>query len=376
MSNYLITYSPLDGAGFSNYFYWLEDSGIDIAEIEHYLTCAVIIPYDYKNVIEPKCFDKKTEWQHPVILPVKEKIKIERWEDLRHLFSEETDVYNGEGHKERVSYEDYYKVFQKIQKYLKWGDIYEMNYCIPFVYKNAGIPVYDVFVELVEKMRSPFSALLKYGDWYIMSFSPERFLKKEKNWLYTEPIKGTAPRGNTSEEDERNKKQLQSSIKERTENVMTVDVCRNDLSRLAIKGSVRVEEIYSIKTYANVHQMISKVVCELKEDLSFKDIIHATFPMASMTGAPKIRAMQIGDEMELLPREFYSGCLGIYENGDFNLSVLIRSIFYNRLNREIRVWAGSAITIYADPYSEYKECVLKAERILHAVEKYMDRSKI
>ena len=378
-SNFLITYSPYDDYGFENVIYKLDNSTISLENIEHHSNAVVLIPYDFKNKIEPKCFTSRTEKELPIILPIKEKqywrsdLKIKNFLSKHKPSFEE--IKNDKVLKHTVSFDEYYSKFQIIQKYLHLGDIYEMNYCIPFVFENITIPIEQLFLNAIYKMKSPFTAFFKYQDDYILSFSPERFLKKEKNKLFTEPIKGTAPRGLSPEEDVINKTQLQQHPKERTENAMIVDVCRNDLSRIAQKASVKVEELFTVKSYPTVHQMVSKISCLVKENVRFKDIIDATFPMASMTGAPKIRAMQIAEEVEKFPREYYSGCLGIYENGNFDLSVLIRSIFYNKQKKTLKIWAGSAITIYADPYQEYKECLLKAEKIIQFVEKFIPSSK-
>ena len=150
---------------------------------------------------------------------------------------------------------------------------------------------------------------------------------------------------------------------------MIVDVARNDLSRIAKKGSVIVEKLYNIETYEQVHQMVSTVGCELRDNISFQDILHATFPMASMTGAPKIRAMQLIDNFENYSRGPYSGCMGyIKENGDFDLNVLIRSIFYNEKESYLSFSVGSAITAMCDPEKEYEECLLKAAALKKALE--------
>lgn len=378
-SNFLITYSPYDDYGFENIIYKLENSTISLENIEQHLNVVVLIPYDFKNKIEPKCFSPKTNKKIPIILPIIEKQKWSSKLEIENFLSEYKtsfeEIKNDKVLKHTISFEEYYSNFLIIQKYLHLGDIYEINYCIPFVFENITIPIEQLFLEAIHKMQSPFTALFKYQDYYILSFSPERFLKKEGNKLFTEPIKGTAPRGITVEEDNLIKHQLQQNPKERTENAMIVDVCRNDLSRIAQKASVKIEELFTIKSYPTVHQMVSKISCNLKENITFKDIIYATFPMASMTGAPKIRSMQIADEIEKYPREYYSGCLGIYENGNFDLSVLIRSMFYDKQNRILKIWAGSAITIYADPYQEYKECLLKAEKIIQLVEKFTTPSK-
>jgi para-aminobenzoate synthetase component 1 len=225
-----------------------------------------------------------------------------------------------------------------------------------------------VYLKLNELTLAPYSSLAKIGDDYIICASPELFLKRTGKELITKPIKGTAPRGKSKEEDERLKEELYTSKKERTENVMAVDVARNDLSVIASRGSVSVNKLYNIESYQTVHQMVSTVKCELKENISFQDIIQATFPMASMTGAPKISAMNLIDEYEGFERKYYSGAMGrVEENGDFEFCVIIRSIFYNQRTKRLSIAVGSAITHLCDPEKEYEECLLKANALLRAL---------
>ena len=216
--------------------------------------------------------------------------------------------------------------------------------------------------------NAPYSALAKFDTQYIISSSPELFISKKGKTLITKPIKGTAKRSNNLQEDQFIKNELKSNLKERTENVMIVDVARNDLSRIAKKGSVVVDKLCEIESYQQVHQMVSTVSCELKENISFNEIIKATFPMASMTGAPKIRAMQLIDEYELYNRGPYSGALGyIDEYGNFDLSVLIRSIFYDEQKHYLSFTVGSAITAMCNPEDEYEECLLKAKAMMQVL---------
>lgn len=372
MNNLLITYSPILNEGFENYIYILSNQIIDINDIEKHKNCALLIPYDYKNQIEPKCFHSTHINSSPKIFPINQKIPFTNIQKAKSFLIQ--DIYttshpnnNYSVKFKKIEYDEYKKNFLKIQSYLKKGDIYEVNYCIPFVFTNIKLNPLELFFHLADSMKAPFTAFFKINNEYILSFSPERFLKKIGNTLFTEPIKGTTARSSIPKEDEKNKQHLKNNLKEKTENAMIVDVARNDLSRIAIKGTVHVDELFSIKSYPTVHQMVSKISCKIKPTITFKDIIHATFPMASMTGAPKIRAMQIAEEIEQYPREHYSGTLGIYNNGNFDLSVLIRSIFYNSQKQQLKIWAGSAITIYAHPENEYKECLLKAERIIQTV---------
>ena len=225
-----------------------------------------------------------------------------------------------------------------------------------------------IYQKLNAISNAPYSALAKFDNHYIISSSPELFLTKKGNTLITKPIKGTSKRGATQKEDDAIKLELQSNLKERTENVMIVDVARNDLSRIAKKGSVTVNKLCDIESYQQVHQMVSTVSCELKENISFNDIISATFPMASMTGAPKIRAMQLIDEVELYNRGPYSGALGyIDEDGNFDLSVLIRSIFYDDEKHYLSFTVGSAITAMCNAEDEYEECLLKAKAMMQVL---------
>ncbi|MBA3664940.1 MAG: anthranilate synthase component I family protein [Bacteroidetes bacterium] len=270
--------------------------------------------------------------------------------------------------KAAVTKSEYIGKVNYLKKQISIGNIYEINYCIEFFALDIAIDPLSVYRILNRLTHAPYSRLVKLGNDYILSASPELFLKKEGTNLFTKPIKGTIRRGVTAKEDELLKQQLHTSIKERTENVMAVDVARNDLSRVASRGSVKVNRLYNIETYQTVHQMVSTVSCELKKDISFKEIIEATFPMASMTGAPKIKAMELIDETESFSRGPYSGAMGfIEENGDFELAVNIRSIFYNQSTGRLSIAVGSAITYLSDPEQEYEECLLKANALLKAL---------
>jgi len=262
----------------------------------------------------------------------------------------------------------YIKNVQKLKEEIQKGNIYEINYCMEFYAENIHIDPLNIFLKLNELAKAPYSRLVKLGDEYIICSSPELFLKKEGHIISTKPIKGTIRRGRNTEEDLALKNELQNNLKERTENVMAVDVARNDLSMFAKKGSVHVNKLYNIETFETVHQMVSTVSCEIRENTSFEKIIESTFPMASMTGAPKLRAMQLIDEYEDFERNYYSGAMGsIDEKGDFTLSVIIRSIFYNQKTKKLSIAVGSAITHLSDPEKEYEECLLKAKALLHVL---------
>jgi para-aminobenzoate synthetase component 1 len=270
--------------------------------------------------------------------------------------------------KPRTSKAAYIDKVRQIRHHIQLGDIYEMNFCVEFFSEDLTIDPCSVFERLCRITKAPYATLIKLHDEFIISASPELFLKKNGSRLITKPIKGTARRGQGRAEDERLKDELQNSIKERTENVMAVDVARNDLSVIASRGSVNVNRLYNIETFETVHQMVSTVSCELKDNVDFDDMINATFPMASMTGAPKVSAMKFIDELEDFERKNYSGAMGfIEENGNFELSVNIRSIFYNQASQRLSIAVGGAITHLSDPQKEYDECLLKATALLKAL---------
>jgi para-aminobenzoate synthetase component 1 len=261
-----------------------------------------------------------------------------------------------------IGKETYLEAVQKVQQHIQRGDIYETNYCMEFVAKDANINPWQVFQELNRISKAPMSVFAKVGEQFLLSASPERYLKRTGNQLISQPIKGTAKRGKTNEEDGKLKTALRNDPKEQMENVMIVDMVRNDLSRLAVKNSVQVQELFGIYTFEQVHQMISTIVAEVKNETYWLDIIHATFPMGSMTGAPKISAMKITEGLETFQRGWYSGTFGyITPTGDFDFNVVIRSIQYDASKKIVSFGVGSAITIQANPELEYEECLLKAK---------------
>lgn len=260
---------------------------------------------------------------------------------------------------------DYVRNVGQLKRHIQLGDLYEVNYCTAFKAEIGEIDRCALWQKTVERTRAPFTAFLKLGDLEVFSNSPERYLFREGQRLYSQPIKGTNRRlknGNSSQ-----KQALLDSEKERAENVMIVDLVRNDLSRVAQKGSVCVDELFGVYTFKNVNQMISTVSCWLREDVSFWDILKATFPMGSMTGAPKVSAMNLADQYEVTGRGVYSGAIGyIMPSGDFDFNVVIRSIVLDHQSKQASCHVGSAITILSDPEQEFLECMLKAESLLMA----------
>ncbi|MXV51345.1 aminodeoxychorismate synthase component I [Pedobacter sp. HMF7647] len=267
--------------------------------------------------------------------------------------------------KSRIPKEEYISSVSKLQEHIHRGDIYEANFCQEFYSDNAEIDPLNIFLELIQISPTPFSTFFKLHNKYILSSSPERFLRKRQNTLISQPIKGTAKRGKTEQEDTRLKMRLFNDEKERAENVMIVDLVRNDLTKCAVPGSVKVEELFGVYSFRQVHQMISTVSCEIAEDTSFKEILEATFPMGSMTGAPKISAMKLIEKYEKSNRGVYSGSIGyIAPNGDFDFNVIIRSILYNSSNNYLSFQVGGAITAESVPEREFEECLLKAEAMM------------
>ena len=268
--------------------------------------------------------------------------------------------------KARTSKERYISQVEKLKAHIQRGDIYEVNYCQEFFAENVALDYpLDTYFKLNRITKAPFSTFLQTDQHVVFCGSPERYLKKVGERILSQPIKGTAPRGTNPTEDEALKQQLATDPKERAENIMIVDLVRNDLSRIAKKGSVKVNELCGIHTFETVHQMISTVECEVEKEVTFLDILNASFPMGSMTGAPKVEAMKIIDETEDFNRGIYSGSIGyIRPNGDFDFNVVIRSMIYNIEKKYLSCSVGGAITILSDPEKEYEECQTKIQKIL------------
>ena len=269
-----------------------------------------------------------------------------------------------------TSEEEYLKAARSFKDHLQRGDIYEANYCIQFSADCSDFNPYSGFYALWQKTEAPFSVFAKLGDFFVLSGSPERYLKREGAKLISQPIKGTAKRSKDPILDEKSKADLPLDPKEQSENVMIVDLVRNDLSRVAARGSVHVSELFGVYSFKTVHHLISTVQAELKDGLDSWDAIRATFPMGSMTGAPKISAMKLIDTYENFKRGAYSGAFGVmHPNGDFDFNVLIRTLFYESKTKKLAFGVGSALTIQADPAMEYKECLLKAEALMQSLRK-------
>ena len=271
--------------------------------------------------------------------------------------------------KNRISKTEYLSTVEQIKKHIHRGDIYEMNFCQEFFMEAAEINSLSLYLKLNAVSPTPFSCFYKYDKKFLISASPERFFKKIGNKIISQPIKGTIRRGATSVEDESLKQQLLQDKKEQTENVMITDLVRNDLSKTANPNTVNIEELFGIYTFQQVHQMITTISSELRSDVHFVDAIRNAFPMGSMTGAPKIRAMELIEKYESTKRGLFSGAVGyITPGGDFDFNVVIRSILYDSENKYLSFMAGGAITANSLPEKEYEECLLKAKAIFQVLD--------
>lgn len=361
------------------------NAGIALEELERFIKkkpgCWLFghLGYDLKNETEdltsrhpdhigfPDLFFFEPEW----VLQISPGLIMIEGEEPEKIFSEIESIHvmdppdtSKPGIRNRISKQDYISIIHRLQQHILRGDCYEINFCQEFYDKDIIIDPVQVFKRLSSISPNPFAALYKVYDQWLVCASPERFLKKEGRKIFSQPIKGTASRSELKGKDEVNRIRLAASQKERSENVMVVDLVRNDLSRVCERGSVQVDELFGIYSFPQVHQMISTVSGLLKEEVSFSEIIRACFPMGSMTGAPKKRVMELIEKYERTKRGIFSGAVGyISPSGDFDLNVVIRSIMYNQATGYLSFQAGSGITFYSDPEQEWEECLLKAEAI-------------
>ncbi|OFX36160.1 MAG: hypothetical protein A2X08_03185 [Bacteroidetes bacterium GWA2_32_17] len=270
--------------------------------------------------------------------------------------------------KSRISKEEYIDNVELIKKHIQLGDIYEMNFCQEFFNENVKVNPATLYIKLCEISPVPFSCFYKVGNKFLCGASPERFLKKVGSKIISQPIKGTSKKGRSKIENSVIAKELFSNEKERSENIMIVDLVRNDLSRTAKKQSVKVEELCGIYEFPQVFQMVSTVTSELSDNHNFTDVIKNAFPMGSMTGAPKIRAMELIEKYEKTKRGLYSGSVGyVTPSQDFDFNVVIRSFQYNAETKYLSFITGGAITIKSYPEKEYEECLIKAKGLLEVL---------
>lgn len=290
-----------------------------------------------------------------------EQIKKERVPDLRPVSSIQLEP--------AMSAEEYIQRVEKLKAHIHRGDCYEINFCQEFKSENAVIDPLVVFKELVNVSPNPFSVFYKWDHRYLLCASPERFFRLEGNKVWSQPIKGTSPRySDNPSMDQLSAKELAASEKERSENVMIVDLVRNDLSRVCRSGTVKVEELFGVYSFPQVHQLVSTISGELEDGFGLVELIRACFPMGSMTGAPKKRVLELIEQYELVQRGLYSGSVGYCTpDGIADFNVVIRSLLYNAEEQYLSCQVGSGITWYADAAKEYEECLLKAAAIRKAL---------
>ena len=274
---------------------------------------------------------------------------------------------------QRESKDVYLQKIAQIKRHIQRGDVYEMNYCQEFFAREVTLNPPAIFRKLNKNTTTPFSSFLKLNHIYAMCASPERFIRKSGNQLISQPIKGTRKRGLEKEQDSILIKELANSEKDISENVMITDLVRNDLSITATKGSVNVAELCGVYTFEKIHQMITTITSEIDEKVHFSSILRSVFPMGSMTGAPKLKAMALIEEFESFKRGIFSGAIGyITPKGDFDFNVVIRTILYNASTKYLSVGVGGAITIKSDAEEEYEECLVKVKPIFEVLNFQLD----
>ena len=375
---------PYPHSGFDHMFYAAK-SAFSLSEAnEHYQKNLLvgILSYDYKNQIEKlesnnspltNCTESLFFIPEIQIMIEDDRVSIIH-EQAGQIFNQilEFSYSNAKNPSIEVvplvDYPTYLSHVRSIQHHIREGDIYEMNYCMGYTFENKNYSPQIGFWDLMQNSPMPFSAFFRAHQSYLICASPERFLKKTGDRLISQPIKGTLKRGKNPREDLAFQKKLQNDEKERAENLMIVDLMRNDLSKVSLTGSVEVEELFGVYPFPKVWQMISTVGSQASPQLSLIDLIHATFPMGSMTGAPKIKCMELIECYENFKRGWFSGALGyIGKDGNLDLNVVIRSIIFDQESGKGYFAVGSAITYDADPEYEYQECLLKAEAIMEVL---------
>lgn len=339
------------------------------------------ISYDYKNQLEANLtsahadrigFDDLFFFQPETVCYIKHASReliietfLEQPDDVYEQIMASSEIINEAiptvNFRQRTSRQKYLNDIESLRRHIKEGDCYEINYCTENYAESISITPHAVYARLNSLSNAPFAAYYRNNDKYLMCASPERYIQKSGGQLTSQPIKGTARRGADTAEDQQIKNELLNSIKERAENVMITDLVRNDLARSCTTGSVNVNELFGIYTFPQVHQMISTISGTLQNGLPFTDAIRFSFPMGSMTGAPKIKVMQLVEAYEDARRGLFSGTVGyITPGGDFDFNVVIRSLFYNATTGYLAYLTGGAITYDSVAEAEWDEMRLKA----------------
>jgi len=328
-------------------------------------TKLIFLSYELKNNIENLASNNTDPVQFPILhCIVPEKIADKKSFPISSFSNNNTFLFNPE-----IDKKEYLNRVNKIKEHIQLGDIYETNFCYGWTSKNKLLNPQELFQKLNALTKAPFSVYADLKNHVILCASPERFIKKKGDKLISQPIKGTAKKVANKDLDKKIIKQLKADPKERTENIMIVDLVRNDLSKIATKNSVSVDELCKVYSFENIHQLISTVSCKTHKNISFSTILKALFPMGSMTGVPKIKAMELMEHYETTKRGLYSGSIGIiHPGGDFDLNVVIRTLIYNKINQTLSFNVGGAITIDSNPEKEYEETLVKADALIKACE--------
>jgi para-aminobenzoate synthetase component I len=349
--------------------------------------CFGHLSYDLKDCLEDLGGTRTTDPELPLSCWFVPRWVVEwrKGDVLLHAHPEDVDegmalleaLHDGEGTNDvgpaldwelKTSRERYLARTQELLRHIQLGDIYEVNYCTTREACSPGWDVYSAFGRLLERTEAPFAGFYRLGHRFALCASPERFLAFDGDRVMAQPMKGTRPRSSDPVEDARLASELASDGKERSENIMAVDVIRNDLSRIAASGSVAVEELCGVHSYTRVHQMVSTVVARLGSGRRPWDAVMASFPMASMTGAPKIKAMELIDGAEDRARGLFSGSLGYFApDGTGDLNVVIRTLLHDSSSGLLTLTTGSALTAACDPEEEWAECDLKARSVIDAL---------
>lgn len=330
-----------------------------------------IISYDYKNRIENLTSDNQALFDVPNLFfyePEKYFILYRNGhcETNINLDKIGNKIENNSAGKNKITWtipdkKQYLKTVEQIKKDIVNGEYYEMNYCSQWSSENRmDFDPYFSFYRLNSISPAPFAGFMKSAGNFVLCSSPERFMKKSKNELISQPIKGTRRSSQDLAENLEIKSELIESKKDRAENIMITDLVRNDISRVCNPGTVQVPELCKVYSFRHVHQMISTIRGDLRSDAGFKEILHALFPMGSMTGAPKVRVMETIERYESFKRGWYSGSMGYLFKNTFDFNVIIRSILYNSSTGTLGYHAGGAITADSNPEEEYEECAAKA----------------
>ncbi len=325
---------------------------------------AVVLEFDHKKKSVTAVFsDKKKLEKILKLIPPCDGVIKSKEAFCPHIFV----TPSHDGVDSNFTDKSYLAAISDIRKKISAGEFYQTNltrkFFGEFSQKQNQQQAFQLFFDLTKLSPANYSSFLKLGENYVISSSPELFLSAKNGKIFSRPIKGTTPRGNTLAQDKKNKLFLKNNAKERAENLMIVDLVRNDLSRICKAGSVVVKKLFAITSYQNIHHMSSEVHGKITKNFCAFDALKTCFPAGSMTGAPKIKAIEIAAKKEKLDRGIYSGTIGFFSRDEINCSVVIRTLVLRGKKFEFQV--GGAITFDSDPKSELEEIFNKARGILN-----------